>query len=76
VDFRGGQAFFDLFGVKINVNTDATIRPNFFVLFFFINIMSPALPIAASLILTVLLMKTPRNVPVWEKIRQSIPQLI
>ena len=43
--------------------------------------MSPTHLIAASLILTALLMiqyvkKTPRNVPVWEKICQSIPQLI
>jgi hypothetical protein len=30
VIFRGGQAFFDPFGVKINVYTGATIRPNFF----------------------------------------------
>jgi hypothetical protein len=34
--FRGGQAFFDPFGVKINVNTGATVGPNFFVFFFFI----------------------------------------
>ncbi len=46
--------FFDPFGVKfINI----PVRPyvlNIFVLFFFINIMSPAPPIAASLILTAL----------------------
>ncbi len=55
------------------------VRP--YVLTFFMNVMSPAPPIAAALILTELLMinrkeNTPRNVPVWQKIRQSIPQLI
>ncbi len=37
--FRGGQAFFYPFGVKINV-FGATIRPNFFVLSFFIGFLS------------------------------------
>ncbi len=34
--FRGGQAFFDSFGVKINVYTGATIHPNFILFFFFL----------------------------------------
>ncbi len=42
--------FFDPFGVKFMYIPVLTI----FVLFFFINIMSPAPPIAASLILTAL----------------------
>ncbi len=57
-----------------------SVRPNFLFCFilFFINIMSPAPPIAAALILMAFLLieKNPRNIPVWQKIRQSIPQLL
>ncbi len=72
--------FLDPFGVKIHVYTGATRRTNFFVLFFCINIMSPAPPIAAALILMALLMiygeETPQNVPVWQEIRQSKSLLV
>ncbi len=49
--------FFFLFWsiwAQIHVYTGAIIRPNYFFLFFFINIMYPAPPIAASMILTAL----------------------
>ncbi len=46
--------FFDPFGLKFMYIPVRSYIPTIFVLFFFINIMSPAPPIAASLILMVL----------------------